>query len=555
MAKDWFYSKNGQRLGPVSESILRSLVAGNEISTCDLVWTDGMKEWKEARVILELATPQNLQSGQPVVSLPPSNSNSPNVTVVSNSQPAISRTESFHRWNNALVAIIGTLVMLILIGSGAIRGYLSWARQKAGGAEGVALSNNASVNAEVGPNVGNSGVDASTNDNVVKASEQEQESASPIESAEPKAANHEKDAAKPKAIELQPETDTKAESTIEPGVTDYERVVAEWVLRVGGSLLVQDASGAELTIRSNSNLPFGSLTILKIDLTGVKEVSNGDLQKLKDAPQLVYLSVMSTSVSDEGLSHLQAVQSLEELNIAGTSITGAGFRYLNGLPNLRTLNCGGSPISDESLENLSNLQLVSLGLIDTKVTTEGAKYLKAMPTLKRLRLSGTGFTDQGLKQLNRLTALEMLMIDRTKITEAGMRSFKAAVPACSVRYTSKAGVTLNERGVAKGSQAKGNETSVTESSFVGKYQIAIVNVENGRVQKALQVEIKDDKSLLVSDGTKGEWSVRNKRLVVKAEALFGGLILTKQQDGSLMGEMVYAADKMRYRMKLTPVSP
>lgn len=234
-----------------------------------------------------------------------------------------------------------------------------------------------------------------------------------------------------------------------------------------------------------------------------------------------------------------------------TELSGPG--YLSALPNLRTLNCGGSPINDESLESLSNLQLVSLGLIDTQVTTDGAKHLKTMPTLKHLRLSGTGFTDQGLKQLNRLTALETLMIDRTKVTEVGVRAFKAAVPGCSVRYTSKAGVTVNERGVANGSQVKGNETSVTEPSFAGKYQVIIVNVENGRVQKALQVEIKDDKSLLVSDGTKGEWSVRNKRLVVKAEALFGGLTLTKQPDGSLVGEMVYATNKMRYRMTLTPV--
>jgi Leucine-rich repeat (LRR) protein len=342
---------------------------------------------------------------------------------------------------------------------------------------------------------------------------------------------------------------------IKTSKSNAQRAIAEWVIRVGGNLLIQEPSGADLKVAKVENLPLGSLRILKIDLTGVKEVTDGDLQKLKDAPQLVYLSVMTTSVSDEGLSHLQAIQSLEELNIAGTSITGSGFRYLSALPNLRTLNCGGSPINDESLESLSNLQLVSLGLIDTQVTTEGAKHLKTMPTLKHLRLSGTGFTDQGLKQLNRLTALETLMIDRTKVTEVGVRAFKAAVPGCSVRYTSKAGVTVNERGVANGSQVKENETSVTEPSFAGKYQVTIVNVENGRIQKSLQVEIKNDKSLLVSDGTKGEWSVRNKQLVVKAEALFGGLILTKQPDGTLVGETVYAENKMRYRMTLSPVSP
>lgn len=554
MAKDWFYSRNGQRLGPVSETMLRSLIAGMEIGPSDLVWTDGQKEWKEAWEIQGLSTVPTSQVVHATASIPQQVTNPRDIAVDSSPQSSISRSQNSPRWKGFLVKAVGTLAILVVIVNG-VRGYLSATRQPARGAKGVDLGKSGLGGPEIRPKDGDARSSPAKGGNGEVEKQQKQEPASPVEADDPKPTDNSKGSAESKAAEPMPEVEVKGDSLSESNVTDSQREIAEWVLGVGGNLLIQDTSGTEKTIRSVESLPFGSLTILKIDLTGIKEVRNGDLQKLKDAPQLIYLSVMTTSVSDEGLSHLQAIPSLEELNVAGTTVTGHGFRYLSGLRALRTLNCGGSPITDASLVNLSELSIVSLGLIDTQVTTEGAKHLKAMPTLKHLRLSGTGFTDQGLKQLSRLTMLETLMVDRTKVTEAGVRSFKADVPGCAVRYTSKAGVTLNERGVVKGSQEKGSEAPVTEPSFAGKYQVAIVNIENGRVQKSLQVEIKNDKSLLVSDGTKGVWSVRNKRLVVKAEALFGGLILTKQSDGSLVGEMTYAANKMRYRMTLTPVSP
>ncbi|MCX7420943.1 MAG: GYF domain-containing protein [Planctomycetia bacterium] len=49
MANDqWFYTKDGQKAGPVAGSILKQLARSGEVSIGDLVWREGMSEWAPA---------------------------------------------------------------------------------------------------------------------------------------------------------------------------------------------------------------------------------------------------------------------------------------------------------------------------------------------------------------------------------------------------------------------------------------------------------------------------------------------------------------------------
>lgn len=48
MASQWYYGKDGQRLGPVSSSQLKELAASGTIRPTDLVWKQGMSSWAEA---------------------------------------------------------------------------------------------------------------------------------------------------------------------------------------------------------------------------------------------------------------------------------------------------------------------------------------------------------------------------------------------------------------------------------------------------------------------------------------------------------------------------
>jgi len=57
--KDWFYGKSGQQHGPIDESTLRSRIASGEIGQSDLIWTEGMPEWRPLREMPEFfETPQ-----------------------------------------------------------------------------------------------------------------------------------------------------------------------------------------------------------------------------------------------------------------------------------------------------------------------------------------------------------------------------------------------------------------------------------------------------------------------------------------------------------------
>jgi len=59
----WFYSKNGQQLGPISDQELVNLSKNGGLSATDLVWKEGMPDWKPWREVSLLSsdpTPPNM---------------------------------------------------------------------------------------------------------------------------------------------------------------------------------------------------------------------------------------------------------------------------------------------------------------------------------------------------------------------------------------------------------------------------------------------------------------------------------------------------------------
>lgn len=50
----WYYSKNGVQLGPISDNEIRMKLASGEISATDLVWRDGMNDWLPAAKVADL---------------------------------------------------------------------------------------------------------------------------------------------------------------------------------------------------------------------------------------------------------------------------------------------------------------------------------------------------------------------------------------------------------------------------------------------------------------------------------------------------------------------
>ena len=63
----WFYAKNNQQLGPVSDEALRHMLAAGQLSAGDLVWHEGMSSWEPASQVPGFIAP----SGAPAAPPPP----------------------------------------------------------------------------------------------------------------------------------------------------------------------------------------------------------------------------------------------------------------------------------------------------------------------------------------------------------------------------------------------------------------------------------------------------------------------------------------------------
>src|SRR5262245_49594848 len=57
MAKTHHYAKDGRQYGPVSVPELQTLLQNGRLAPADLVWTEGMPDWKAAAEIPELSLP------------------------------------------------------------------------------------------------------------------------------------------------------------------------------------------------------------------------------------------------------------------------------------------------------------------------------------------------------------------------------------------------------------------------------------------------------------------------------------------------------------------
>ena len=234
-------------------------------------------------------------------------------------------------------------------------------------------------------------------------------------------------------IRLEPLHITKPST---PQKKSEDRLVAEWVIQVGGKIDIVGSDG--YTSEVKSGLPDQPFHISKISLHSLDRISNNDLRRFSQLKHLASLNLMKTPITDDGLRHISSISSLESLNLAATQINGSGFRYLSELNNLSTLLCGGCVrITDNSLAHLVQLSNLScLGLIDTRISDSALQYVGRIQSLKELRLRGIGFrlkiSDKGLRYLYGLKSLEKLEVQNTRVTKKGVAAFKRSIRTCTV---------------------------------------------------------------------------------------------------------------------------
>jgi hypothetical protein len=111
---------------------------------------------------------------------------------------------------------------------------------------------------------------------------------------------------------------------------------------------------------------------------GVAAASFGDAELEKLAvvgPNVLWLDLGGTKVTDDGLATLSAMPNLARLHLQRTAITDEGLAHLENLTNLTYVNLYGTEVTDEGLKHLRDLEkLNQIYLWQTQVTPAGAHH-------------------------------------------------------------------------------------------------------------------------------------------------------------------------------------
>ena len=88
----------------------------------------------------------------------------------------------------------------------------------------------------------------------------------------------------------------------------------------------------------------------------VRSVSTStELENLKSLPQLQWLYLSGSNVTDAGLENLKGLSRIEELSLAGTDVTDAGLENIEGLSQLEMLFLAGTNFTDAGLEHIKGM--------------------------------------------------------------------------------------------------------------------------------------------------------------------------------------------------------
>ncbi len=144
------------------------------------------------------------------------------------------------------------------------------------------------------------------------------------------------------------------------------------------------------------------------------------------------------AVRAEGFSVVRIADGKPFLHVhstnATTSITDASLKVLGRIgPQVLWLDLGGTSVSDRGLAEIARLpNLTRLHLQHTQTGDEGVALLAGLQRLEYLNLYRTAVTDEGLGPLTSLKRLRALYVWETGVTPAGISRLQAALPRLTI---------------------------------------------------------------------------------------------------------------------------
>ena len=161
-------------------------------------------------------------------------------------------------------------------------------------------------------------------------------------------------------------------------------------------------------------------------------MSLGQLDRLEN---LEVLTLGDNSDYDgTGLAQIKPMLSVSQIRFDYSRFADDAMPYLERFPNLGFLSLLGTKVTDKGLSHLksfSRLQTLELSE-NPQLTDSWTKDLSQLSRLLVLVLNETNITDEALKNLATCQSLRELKVRKTKVTAEGIRQFKQALPKCIV---------------------------------------------------------------------------------------------------------------------------
>jgi serine/threonine protein kinase len=227
---------------------------------------------------------------------------------------------------------------------------------------------------------------------------------------------------------------------------DRDRLVAEWVLRSGGQVHVEDGQGKVTVVYQPATLPKGALKLRALAIADRKDVTDASLVRLRELPSLKEISLINTGISDEGLEHIKSLKTLETLWLGGSPISDAGLKAIRELLALQALSIQSVAVTDDGLQHLRAFKkLTGLKINCANVTDAGLWHIRFLKGLSSLHIQCAGVTDAGLENLSGLDELSFLALECPRINGSG---FKYLAGLKKLRTLHSAQTPINDAALA-----------------------------------------------------------------------------------------------------------
>jgi serine/threonine protein kinase len=189
-----------------------------------------------------------------------------------------------------------------------------------------------------------------------------------------------------------------------------DREAAEWVLLIGGKVMIRQNGRIEIFTAANP-LPPGPWPLVGIDVQQKPQVNDAALARFQGCTALEHVDVRNNPITDAGAAHFKNCKNLRWLSFSHTKVTDAVLPLFKGCP-----------------------QLALFGLADTQVTDAGLAHLSEYKNLTALALGLTPVSDAALKHLDHLSGLILLNLMGTKVTREGFERMRASLPECRIDW-------------------------------------------------------------------------------------------------------------------------